>query len=149
MKDLLNAIKSELQSGLDYIRAGDIFVTRSGAWIPEGVKLPAVGIKDGRVTREELAGGMWQVRLGVTIFVHVQLAKDEASIMGDAAAGRKGVLDIVDDIHTALDENLLDIDGMQEAFSPSEGESEWLSDERGGVQQKAVIYEYVKEEDRA
>lgn len=149
MKELLSAIISQLQTALTYIRDGDIYVTPHENYIPNAVRPPCVGLKDGGITRTELSGGMWEVALMAKLIVYVQLAKDEASVMGDSATGKKGVLDIVDDIHVSLDENLLDIEGMQEAFSSSENESEMFGDEKEALQRKIITYQYVKEEDRA
>ena len=149
MKELLSAIKTQLQTDLTYIRDRDIYVTPHENYIPNAVKLPCVGIKDGGISRTELPGGMWEVALSVKLIAYVQLAKEEASIMGDTASSKKGVLDIVDDIHLSLDEDLLGISGMIEAYSPAEAESEMFGDDDDAVQRKIVTYQYVKEEDRA
>ena len=149
MKELLNAIKAELQTDLTYVRERDIFITEDENIIPKNVRFPCVGIKDGEIARTELTGGMWEVTLNVTLAVFVQLAKDEAGIMGDTSTGKKGVLDITDDIHASLDENTLSITGMSHAFSPSELGSEYFGDEKSAVQRKISRYQYIKEEDRA
>ena len=149
MKKLLKAIQDQLKTDLTYVRDSDIYVTPHLNFIPASAKPPCVGIKDGGITRTELPGGMWEVVCTVSLVTYVQLLKDEASIMGDASAGKKGVLDIVDDIHSSLDENLLGITGMIEAFSPSETESEMFGDEKEGLQRKTVTYRYVKQETRA
>jgi len=149
MKALLTAIKARLQQDLSYVRASDVFITEDEHMIPEAVKFPAIGIKDGVIVRRELAGGMLEITLNVNVVIWVKLLKDEATIMGDAATGKKGVLEIEDDIHEALDENLLDITGMQEAFSPEPSASELFGDETEAVQRKVVGYRYVKEEERA
>jgi len=148
MRELLAAVKTQLQTGLDYVRDRDVNVVPSEGFIPAGVRFPCVGLKDGGLTRTELAGGMWEVVLTVKLVVYVQLLKEEASIMGDSAAGRKGVLEIAEDIHAALDENLLGINGMIEAFSPNEGESELFGDDSELLQRKVITYQYVKQEDR-
>lgn len=150
MKDLLLAIQAELRRELTYIRDGDIFITPHLNYIPHVFKNAFVGIKDGRVTREELSGSMWRVTMRVKIASYVQLQKEEASIVGDEASGIKGVLEIPDDINAALDENLLGIDGMIEAYcSPVEEESETFGDEKEGLQRKIISVEYVKEVERA
>ena len=149
MKELLTAIKTQLQTDLTYVRDSDFFITPHKNFIPPRVKMPCVGIKDGPVKRTELPGGMWEVTSSVAIIPYVDLMKDEeTSIMGDSATDQKGVLDIVDDIHTSLDENLLGITGMQEAFSPREDESELAGSEKESMQRKVVYYQYVKEEER-
>ncbi len=145
MKALLTAIQTQLQTDLTYIRDSDIYIAPHENYIPSQVRPPCVGIKDGRIDRKELASGMLEVTLNVTIVIMVQLAKDEASIMGDTATSKKGVLEISDDIQEALDENLLDIDGMQEAYSPSEEGSVLFGDEKEALQRKLITYQYIRE----
>lgn len=149
MKALIEAIRARLQSGLGYVRAADVFVTEDDNLIPEAVKFPAVGLKDGAIARTELAGGWWRVNPAVRLVVWVQLQKTEAGVMGDDASGQKGVLEIADDIHALLDQNLLGIEGMQGAFSPSEGESQFVGDEQLVLQRKVIEYRYELEEVRA
>lgn len=150
MKTLLTAIKSQLQSDLTYVRDSDIFVMEDENEYPgEAVKYPAIGLKDGSVIRKELMGGMMEYTMTVKIVVFVQLSKSEATIMGDAASGKKGVLDVEADVHTSLDENLLGISGMQEAVpAANQPESDLFGDETEMVQRKIIPYQYVKEETR-
>ena len=129
-------------------RDKDIYVTPHLNFIPDSARPPCIGIKDGAAARTELAGGMLEVILAVKLVVYVQLYKPETVVMGDAAAGKKGVLEIVDDIHESLDENLLDIDGMEEAFSPADPEPELFGDEKEFLVRKMITYEYVKKEKR-
>lgn len=149
MKELLSAIKSQLQTDLTYVRDGDIFVTEDENLIPDAVKFPAVGLKDGPVIRTEEMGGMMEYRMTVKILVLVQLTKPEAAIMGDTSTGKKGILDLEADIHEALDENLLSITGMQAAAAvPNQPESKVFGDETEVIQRKVISYEYVKETER-
>ena len=149
MKALLTAIQTQLRTDLTYIRDSDIYITPHENYIPGQVRPPCVGIKDGAIVRKELAAGMMEYTLNVTIIVFVQLHKSEAAIMGDAATGKNGVLEIADDIHASLDENLLGITGMQEAVSdPVEAGSELFGNEEEGLQRKVIKFQYVKEEER-
>ena len=149
MKELLTAIKSQLRTDLTYVRDSDIFVTEDENLIPEAVKFPAVGLKDGPVIRKELAGGMMEYTLSVKIIALVQLTKPEAAIMGDASTGKPGILEMESDIHESLDENLLSVTGMQEAVAvPNQPESETFGDETEVIQRKIITYQYVKEEER-
>lgn len=148
MKALLNAIKTQLQTDLTYVRDGDVFITPHEDFLPHDVKFPAVGIKDGSIIRAERMGGCMEYEISVSLIPWVAMAKPEASIMGDSATSRKGVLDVADDIHTALDENLLAISGMQEAFSPSESGSETLGSDTRLLQKKNITYVYRKEGNR-
>uniref|UniRef100_A0A6M3J761 Uncharacterized protein n=1 Tax=viral metagenome TaxID=1070528 RepID=A0A6M3J761_9ZZZZ len=146
MHTLLSAIKTQLQSDLTYVRDRDIYITPSLDWIEPGAMFPNVGIKDGRIVRVELAGGYIRETLYVGLAVYVDLQKDEASVMGDASTGKKGVLQIAADIHESLDENTLDISGMQKAVAISpEPESELVTDEKGVMQRKIIYYMYEQE----
>ena len=98
MKALLTAIQTQLRTDLTTIRDSDIYIAPHENYIPNQVRPPCVGIKDGRIVRKELTGGMMEVTLDVTIAIFVHLAKDEASIMGDTATGKKGVLEIGEDV---------------------------------------------------
>lgn len=148
MKSLLTAIKSQLQTDITYVRDREVYITEDEDLIPGEVKFPAIGLKDGPVTRKELAGGMWEVTLFVDVIVYVGLEKAEAAVMGDAASSQKGVLDIEDDILSSLDDNLLDISGMQEAFAGDSESSQTIGDEKDALQKKKTTFKYVKEEDR-
>lgn len=151
MKTLVQAIQTALRSGIDYIRDADIVIVPHINFLPNEVRLPAIGIKDGPVRRTELAGGMMRYAMQVKIAAWVQLMKEEAAIIGDIAGeGRKGVLDTATDIHAILDENLLSISGMTKAVSAAnEPESEMILDAGKPVmQRKVLIYDYEKEEAR-
>jgi hypothetical protein len=150
MKELLTAIKSQLQTDLTYVRDSDIFVTENENLIPAQVRFPAVGLKDGPVLRVEMAGGMMEYQMTVKIIALVQLVKPEAAIMGDTATDSKGILDMEDDIDSSLDENLLDIDGMISATAlADQAESEVFGNETDLIQRKIIGYQYVKEKLRA
>jgi hypothetical protein len=148
MKALLNAMKTALQQGLTYVRADDVFITSALEFLPDGMMPPGIGLKDGTIVRRELISGMLEITLQVQIGVFVQVFKDEASLMGDAASHQKGLLEIVPDLHAILDENMLGIFGMQAAFSPSESGSEPVGNDTDLFQRKIITYEYVKEETR-
>lgn len=148
MKELLAAIKAALLTGITYVRPQDLYITPSLDLVPNGVRPPAIAIKDGPIARTEKLGGLWEVSLAVRIAVFAQVLKPEASLMGDTSTSTKGMLDMADDVHTVLDENFLSIVGMLDAFSPSEGESELVGDESEMFQRKIITYQYLKEEDR-
>jgi len=149
VKALLTAIKTQLQADLGYVRASDVFITEHENLIPDAVKFPAVGIKDGPVVRIEMIGGMMEYRMTVKIVALVQLTKPEAAIMGDSVTGRKGILDMEADVHESLDENLLSITGMTAAVAAAnQSESEMFGDEVEVIQRKIIAYEYTKETER-
>lgn len=147
MKTLLSAIKAQLQTSITYVRDADVFVTENENIIPNGVSFPAIAIKDGPVLITELAGGLMDQTLRVRIIPMVQLYKPEAAVMGDA--GRKGVLDMADDIMAALDENLLTIDGMAAAYPDADQpESELFGDDTTAIVRKIVNFVYEHEGER-
>lgn len=149
MKELLAAIKSKIQTDLIYVRDSDVFITENENLIPDSVRFPAVGIKDGPISRKELAGGMMEYTMTVKVIPYVQLTKPAAAVMGDTSTGSKGILDMEDDIHSSLDENLLNISGMQSAVSATiSPESETFGDETEVIQRKVISYTYIKEESR-
>jgi hypothetical protein len=127
------------------VRDNDVFVTEDENIVPAKTKFPAVGIKDGPVTRQRLPGNSLIITLNVRLIIWVQLMKGQATILGNAATGDKGVLEIEEDIHTALDGNLLSISGMQDAFAVPDTGSELAGDEQDALQRKVVEYEYIKE----
>lgn len=144
MKSLLIAIQNTLKSGLDYVRSGDVFIAPHEDFLPESIKFPAVGLKDGAVTRREEPGGMIEESLSVTVTVWAQLRRAaETSIVGDSA--NKGVLEVAADVTALLDENLLGLDGVIEAFSPSESASAFFMEESGGLQNKKITCHYTRE----
>lgn len=149
MKELLTAIKAQLQTDLTYVRDKDVFVTEDENLMPNSVKFPAAGLKDGPVVRVELTSGMMEYTMTVKIIAYTQLQKPEAAIMGDAATGDKGILEVEKDIHKSLDENLLSITGMQSATAlPNQPESGLFGDEMEVVSRKIISYQYVKETER-
>lgn len=150
MKELLIAIKSELQTSLATdVRSGDIFITPDLSFIPSKAMKPCVGIKDGKIGREELAGNMLELTLYVSLAVYVQLFKEEAGIVGDTSTNQKGVLELTGVAVAALDANLLSITGMQSAFAESESGSGLFSpDGQVMLSRKIINLKYVKEVQR-
>ena len=142
MKELLEKIKAELQSKLNNIRSVDIFITPHANLIPGATEFPAIGIKDGAVKRHELAGNALDKELSVSLISYVKMYPDEQSIMG--GSGFKGVLEIVEDLHGILDENLLGLEGMEDAFCEAEKESEMFGKPEDGLQRK-IITIHMKE----
>ena len=144
MKALLTAIKSELRTDLTYIRDADVFITEDERLIPEAVKFPAAGLKDGDIVYDYvIQGASAQAELTVMAIAYAQLHKPEAAIMGDESTGKKGVLDIIADIVTALKNNLLS-GQANEIWLVSEAASELLADETLAIQMKTVTLRYVR-----
>jgi len=142
MKDLLTAIKTQLQTDLTYVRDGDVFITEDENLIPSDVKFPAVGLKDGPVewVVDEFGDNKTQ-KMTVTAIAYVSILRPEASVMGDNQG--KGVLDIIDDIKNSLDENTLSNE-VNDARIVSEAESEPIGDDSIVVQKKTATFQYVR-----
>lgn len=146
MKDLLTAIKSELQLEIDYVRNSDIYISEHVIIIPNAIRFPAIGIKDGPITYKIETQVQEEDTLDVTIAAYVQLQKTEASIMGDDSTNNKGVLDMIGDILTALTHNKLG--GIVDTAIPvSSTGSEPITDDEGtvAIQMKTVTMRYTKE----
>jgi len=144
MKALLTAIKTQLKTDLTYVRDSDIFVTEDERVIPDTVKFPAVGLKDGDIEYGVLGRDEdQQSKAYVKIIAYVELEKPEASVMGDTSTGQKGVLDIIADCITSLKFNKLS-GIVNRAVPVSESESELLADEETAIQMKSVTMLYER-----
>lgn len=148
MKDLLTALKAEIQQNISYVRNDDIFISLDESWLPHDVKFPCIGLKDGGVKRTEKPGLWWEEEKEVRITIWVNIRKPELSLVG--GAHDKGLLDIIyDDIHVLLDDNFLGLDDVIHAHCPSEAGSQlFAGPEKSFIQQKTVIYKYIVEGDR-
>lgn len=142
MKNLISAIKAQLQTDMVSVRDSDLFITEDERLLPSSTRFPAVAIKDGAVNYSEATQDQDTVALEVKIIAYVQLHKHEASITGDAS-GRKGVLDLIADIITSLKYNKLS-GQADSAFPIFETESELLADEKTAIQMKTVSMRYVR-----
>ena len=147
MKALLQAVKAELQAGMTGLRTIDIFITPHTNLIPAGTQFPAIGIKDGSIKRAELMGGdSLDKEIKVILIPYVKVYPGEKSIIGSGVF--KGILDVVEDIHEILDDNLLGIAGMEAAFCGDENESEMFGNPEDGLQRKIINYTYEKRSER-
>jgi hypothetical protein len=142
MKSILTALKTECETNLSWCR--DITIIADEVLIPEGVRFPFIGLKDGPIAREEGFSETLTERLTVYIVLYQQILKREASVMGDG--DKPGILDMASDVHAVLNENLLGLDGMERAFCPEEGAGELLLSPEGNrfVQKKRITYVYER-----
>ncbi len=147
MIDLLPGIQTVLQARLTYVRSGDIILTGFADLPPDDCMLPAVGIKDGEARHEELAGGMIRYYKRVRIIIWAGVLKERESLIGNASA--TGILEIENDINTALDENTLGDATIKSALLVSPvPESTPVTDGKRDLQRKELAYEYVQETTR-
>lgn len=148
MKSLLSALKTDLLTELSWLR--DIAVVADEDMIPEGVRMPFIGLKDGLIAREEGFSATLTEKLTVHVILYQEILKREASIMGDGdpeeEGYKPGVLDMAADVHDALNENFLGLSGIDRAFCSEEGASEMLISPDGNkfIQRKRLTYVYER-----
>ena len=140
MKDLLEALKTEIAAGMTTIKG--ISVVADPDFIPETAQFPYIGLKDGKVLRSEGMAETVDQTEEVWIYIYARLLQNpEASIMG--AGGNKGLLDYMADLHALLHLNTLSVAGVVHAFCPEETESEmFMKGENVFIQRKGCRYEY-------
>lgn len=144
MKELLNAIRTQLRTDLTYVRNRDVYVTEDEILIPDYVKFPAVALKDGTTARKLADKSEIDEDLRVRISSYSQIFKPEESVMGS-----KGVLQMTADIINSLDENNLSLAGMYHAFAISVEASETFGDEQEMIQKKTVVFQYQRTKPRS
>ena len=146
----MEAIKAQLQGDADlsYISNTNIFITPDPDMIPISAGFPALGLKDGPVVHIVETAENWEVHFRVDIIIYQLLKAGETPIIGQADPRIYGVLEIRDDIHNSLNDNLLSISGMELAFPVEETESETIGYEDMILQRKIITYEYQKLEER-
>ncbi len=139
MQELLDAIKARLQSELAHVRDRDIYITPHIGFIPQGVKRPCIGIKDGKVEHSYGAGYSKDYSMGITLAIFCDLGKKEAAVSGD-----NGVLEIQKACITALEGNKLGLSGMDRVRVVFDPESELFMVKNGSemVRKKlGLLYE--------
>ena len=141
MNELLAAARAALQT-LSEVRERDVFITSHPNFIPTGVRQPCIGIKDGKITRKELAGSMLEETLLLDCIGMVKVS-------GDGLTGDSGILQLITAIETKLDQNTLGLPGMEFAWSPSETPSKmFFSDNKQCLVQKTITFQYTRERER-
>jgi len=143
VKDLLLAIKAELQSTVTAVLARDVYITEDIHLIRNAGGYPALALKDGG-TDFALESSINETdTLTVTIAVYVKLLKDEAGIIGDSAANQPGVLDLAGEVIAALRDNTLG--GVVDLALPvSVGESVTLAIDNLAVQMAPVTMRFER-----
>lgn len=136
MKALLAGIKTRLKDQVSAVRSRDIFLMPEADFVPEYVKMPCIGIKDGAVTRTDLAYGLTELSLPVAVSVYVRLLKDEAAIWE--------LLEIAAAVTEALDGELLE-DYVKDVSCGDETPVRVLLRDDGLVIAKTLQFTYLKE----
>ena len=88
--------------------------------------------------------GCMDVHHHVHFVAYVDLRKPEEMVVGkNGESVKPGVLDIVRNLHSLLDQNTLNVDGVISAFCDEEKESELFGDmEKAFIHRKIVTYKY-------
>ena len=142
MKTLLLAIKAKIIA--DFTGLGDCEIVPEENILPAAARFPFVGVKDGGIKRVEGIFNTLSRTLEVHFIVYQKILKPEASIIGEGET--PGVLDLVAQIHTLINHNLLNITGIIGAFCASEAPSEMVFDDKMGmIQKKKCTYVYEEE----
>lgn len=146
MKELLTAIRTALRGSgdLSYIADNDIFVTADESLLPISMGFPALSIKDGPLDFVIEEGADWETNMSVEIIIYQLLKLDDQSVMGQADPKVYGVLEIAENIHSALFDNKLGITEMEVALPSGESPSEWMEGEDLSIIKKTVTYQYRK-----
>lgn len=151
MKSLITAIQTDLKNtaALSYIADADIVIVPDEYLLPLGsCGLPAIGLKDGSVTRNMEANNTsatltWQVTYQVHVIIYVDMTAGETPVIGQANPSIKGILDISADVQTALNEDYQSIAGVLDAYCVSEGESELMPWGDVLLLKKRMTFEYL------
>jgi hypothetical protein len=126
----------------------DIFITPDEYIVPMTCAFPAIGLKDGPISKEKEASSAgttlaWDVRYHVSVIIYVDMTAGETPIVGQTTPSIKGILDIAQDINTILHENYLSISGILDACCIGEAESEIIGFSDIQILKKRLIYEYM------
>lgn len=136
MKNLLLAIQTQLRT-ITGIKDRDVFLSVDKDLIPEKLSFPCIGIKDGRVARTDLAGGVIELGLPVEIYIYERLIQGDDGILSlfDTAAA----------VHTKLSDNLLGA-YIKDVSAGDETPVQLLYRPKGLILRKTIFYQYEREE---
>ncbi len=135
MKDLLLSIRTRLRT-IEGLRASDVFLSADKNLVPPGTRYPAVGIKDGRMQRKFLLGGVTEMILPVEIHIYEELGDDDRAIIS--------VFDLTGMVHDLLSEDYFE--GYVKDVEPGEETPvELLYRKDGMILRKTLFYQYERE----
>ena len=137
MRGLLPLIQTALAGVFTGIRTSDIFLIPDPDIIPNGVRFPCIGIKDGKVDIAELMAGAIEKTLPVEIYYYDRLTPGDTCILDYLEKG--------DDISDELCENYLS--GYVKSTSPlSQTPIKIMYTKEGLILRRGLFYQYEKEE---
>ncbi len=143
MDTLLPSIQQHLQNKLEGFRDSDIYITPDLQFLPQGVKMPCIGIKDGKVEHKYLAAGEMEYSMTVRLIMFLDLTKRKEAIVG----GRwgLGILQINKQLTSLLENNNLGNPAIQEARIIEDPESKfYLGKGKEMYQRKELVLKYTK-----
>jgi hypothetical protein len=146
MRDLLIAIKAELQSGLagGKYRTVDVYIANAADDPPTGTRFPAIGIKDGQETVEQQSCNVDEVSQQVDLVLWAEQGQEDTQVMGSAT--QPGVLQMAVDVENLLRGNTLRLADCSGGYRVRSLSSEQLVNRAGRVaQQKIVTFEYTRQ----
>ncbi|MCK4786210.1 MAG: hypothetical protein KAV87_20805 [Desulfobacteraceae bacterium] len=114
--------------------------------VPKVSAFPALLLKDGSETYNNLDGTQDEKTLHIEVTIFVQLLKTEGAITGDGLT--KGVLEVADDVKASLRGFKPDGEEGWEMDIASSAPSQTLSNERKMVRTKKLTFKYIKDEQR-
>jgi hypothetical protein len=143
MKATLQAVQTALRdaAALDYVRDSDIHITPDVDYVPSSVRMPCIGVKDGKTVFEECVGDVTHAKFVVRLAVFQEILREEASIVGDGLS-RKGILEIAADIHGVLRNNRLGLSSIVRVVRTSEAAGRLFASGNGLAVQRVLDYEY-------
>lgn len=144
MREILIGARDAIRAGsASWMRDESIYVAPGVEYIPRAVRPPCVALSDGDIRNEFRAGNgaMVSSLYRVDIAVYSSLMRDEASILG--YLDDRGLIQIVDAVHEALDENLLGISGVAKARCESESGCEMFGEPGEFLVRKIIQYSWT------
>ena len=136
MKTLLLAIQTRLRE-IEGLRDADVFLSPDKDLVPAGQKFPCIGIKDGDVKVDHLAGEVNELTLPVEIYVYEQLIKVDASMIS--------LFDLAASVQTQLKTSLPG-SYVKDVDHGNESAIQLLYRQGGMLMRKTVYYQYIKED---
>jgi len=141
---VIRAAKASLQAA-GIVQPRSVFYTPHDTFMPTGTHCPAIGIKDGKAIKKELAGEMIEEVYQVECIAWVNMSADgETALVGD-----NGIMALVAAIESTLDRNRLSVTEIHHARATGSQPSRlFVTDNNQWLVKKSVIIEYELEYQR-
>lgn len=139
MLDLLPAVQQQLQSTITTVPAADIILLEDEQLLPESLRYPAIGIKDGEVVWKAQTSRTYDQTLAIRVTVYVRLNRQ-----GESVTGAGGVLALSAACRDALINNNLGLAGVYQAHPGTEEASETFDDGKELIQRRTITINYQR-----